>query len=136
MLIKTNLADRSTNLYAIADGHGVFGHLVSQFIVKNMSKIYEAEIKNTALPESIPRVFEKIQKNLTESDINASCSGSTLVNVLIDGDEVICANVGDSRAILARQSTFSSTQSTVRAGSSYTFLRTISPRQKAKSAGF
>lgn len=41
LLIKTNLADRPTNLYAIADGHGVFGHLVSQFIVKNMSKIYE-----------------------------------------------------------------------------------------------
>lgn len=40
LLIKTNLADRNTNLYAIADGHGVFGHLVSQFIVKNMSKIY------------------------------------------------------------------------------------------------
>jgi hypothetical protein len=40
LLIKTNLAERSTNLYAIADGHGVFGHLVSQFIVKNMSKIY------------------------------------------------------------------------------------------------
>ncbi|MFA9202279.1 MAG: hypothetical protein ACEQSC_01920, partial [Candidatus Nanopelagicaceae bacterium] len=36
--------------------------------------------------------------------MNASCSGSTLVNVLIDGDEVVCANVGDSRAILARQS--------------------------------
>jgi serine/threonine protein phosphatase PrpC len=41
LLIKTNLAERTTNLYAIADGHGVFGHLVSQFIVKNMSKIYE-----------------------------------------------------------------------------------------------
>jgi serine/threonine protein phosphatase PrpC len=49
LLIKTNLADRATNLYAVADGHGVFGHLVSQFIVKNMSKIYENEIKNSPL---------------------------------------------------------------------------------------
>jgi serine/threonine protein phosphatase PrpC len=51
-------------------------------------------------------VFDKMQKNLTNSDINVSCSGSTLVNVIIDGDEVICANVGDSRAILARQSNY------------------------------
>jgi serine/threonine protein phosphatase PrpC len=69
------------------------------------------------LAESIPKVFEKIQKNLTESDINASCSGSTLVNVLIDGDEVICANVGDSRAILARQSIHDSIQLTGKVGS-------------------
>jgi len=33
------------------------------------------------------------------------CSGSTLVNVMIqNNEEIICANVGDSRAILARQS--------------------------------
>lgn len=48
LLIKTNLADRNTHLYAVADGHGAFGHLVSQFIVKNISKLYEEELK--ALP--------------------------------------------------------------------------------------
>lgn len=36
-------------------------------------------------------------------DINASCSGSTLVSVIIENNVVTCANVGDSRAILARQ---------------------------------
>jgi hypothetical protein len=41
LLIKTNLAERETNLYAVADGHGVYGHFVSQFIVKNLSKLYE-----------------------------------------------------------------------------------------------
>lgn len=57
-----------------------------------------------------------MQKNLTDSGVNVSCSGSTLVNVVIDGDEVICANVGDSRAILARQSTLHLNQLTARAG--------------------
>lgn len=115
LVIKTNLADRNANLYAVADGHGAFGHLVSQYLVKNISKSFEAEAKGS-LTEAIPKVFEKLQRGLTESDINASCSGSTLVGVLIENDEVICANVGDSRAILARQSKPPPTQSTARAG--------------------
>jgi serine/threonine protein phosphatase PrpC len=40
LVIKTNLGDKSINLYAVADGHGAFGHFVSQFIVKNLSKLY------------------------------------------------------------------------------------------------
>jgi serine/threonine protein phosphatase PrpC len=40
LVIKTRLFDRNTNLFAVADGHGNFGHLVSQFIAKNISKNY------------------------------------------------------------------------------------------------
>lgn len=37
-------------------------------------------------------------------DFNADFSGSTLVTIVIDGERnVTCANVGDSRAIVARQ---------------------------------
>lgn len=86
LLIKTSLAEKDVNLYAVADGHGVHGHLVSQFIVKNLSKLYEKEMAVGQLADSIPKVFEKMQKNLTDSGVNVSCSGSTLVNVVIDGD--------------------------------------------------
>lgn len=41
LVIKTNLADKNINLYAVADGHGAFGHLVSQYLVKNVSKTTE-----------------------------------------------------------------------------------------------
>ena len=41
LVIKTNLADKNINLYAVADGHGAFGHLVSQYLVKNVSKTVE-----------------------------------------------------------------------------------------------
>lgn len=40
LVIKTSLADKGINLYAVADGHGAYGHLVSQYIVKNLSKTY------------------------------------------------------------------------------------------------
>jgi hypothetical protein len=38
LVIKTNLGDKNINLFAVADGHGAFGHLVSQYLVKNVSK--------------------------------------------------------------------------------------------------
>jgi serine/threonine protein phosphatase PrpC len=41
LVIKTKLADRNINLFAVADGHGSFGHLVSQHIAKNISKNFE-----------------------------------------------------------------------------------------------
>jgi serine/threonine protein phosphatase PrpC len=40
LVIKTNLAQKNINLYAVADGHGTFGHMVSQYLVKNISKLY------------------------------------------------------------------------------------------------
>lgn len=41
LVIKTNLADKKINLYAVADGHGAFGHQVSQYLVKNVTKMFE-----------------------------------------------------------------------------------------------
>ena len=61
-------------------------------------------MKNSNLYDCIPKVFSKLQTGLTESDINVTCSGSTFVGVFFDNNEIVCANVGDSRAILARQS--------------------------------
>ena len=53
--------------------------------------------------EALPSVFDNLQKNITDSDFNVSCSGSTLVSVILESNHITCANVGDSRAILARQ---------------------------------
>ena len=86
LVIKTNLADKGMNFYAVADGHGAFGHHVSQYLVKNVSKLMESELKSSSLYESIPKVFHKLQNNLTDSDINVTCSGSTFVGVFIDKD--------------------------------------------------
>lgn len=86
LVIKSNLAEQNLNLYAIADGHGVNGHHVSQYLVKNVAKFLESELKNIRLTEALPKVFDKMQKGLTESDINATCSGSTFVSVFFDND--------------------------------------------------
>ena len=86
LVIKTNLANKGINLYAVADGHGTFGHLVSQYLVKNVSKMLDNELKDFGIQEAVPKVFQNLQKGLTESDINVSCSGSTFAGVFIDSD--------------------------------------------------
>lgn len=52
-----------------------------------------------------PYMFNKVCTNLNQvlklnKRINSKMSGSTGVLVLVDGDKIISANVGDSRAIL------------------------------------
>ena len=54
----------------------------------------------------MPQIYDELQKIITEGEVNASCSGSTLVSVVLEDTHITCANVGDSRAILARQGTF------------------------------
>ena len=51
------------------------------------------------------RSFHDIQNLLLKTtDFNSEFSGSTLVTLVIQNNKhVICANVGDSRAIVARQ---------------------------------
>lgn len=43
------------------------------------------------------------QSLLTSSGLDTYFSGSTCVSILIVGNKVFCANVGDSRAVLARE---------------------------------
>ena len=48
--------------------------------------------------------FLKVSDSLyNNSNINLRFSGSTCVSVLIVANKVFCANVGDSRATLARR---------------------------------
>ena len=132
LVIKTNLGDKNINLYAVADGHGAFGHHVSQYLVKNVSKLLENQLKNTNLYDSIPKVFHSMQKKMSQSEINVTCSGSTFVGVFIDNDEILCSNVGDSRAILARQSKNWFTKLTGKVGNLSIYLKTINLQYNLK----
>lgn len=46
--------------------------------------------------------FEKTCQNIRYSNIDTQLSGTTACTVLIVGDKLLCANVGDSRAIVGR----------------------------------
>ena len=102
------------NLFGVLDGHGSNGHFVSQYLrnylvekisknkeiseSKDLNKIYEIIKKsNYAL---LINIFLKADEALYKQNFDVTFSGTTCVLVIQIGKKIICANVGDSRAIL------------------------------------
>ena len=109
---------RRTHFFAVADGHGVFGKEVSEFVKASLAYKVEEEIKTIFdKAKKLQRVVDSNevkdalfssflytnQQLYSSSGIDIYFSGSTCVSVLIVGNKVFCANVGDSRAVLARE---------------------------------
>ena len=104
------------NIFAVLDGHGENGHLVSRFITKYFATFFkknkkmkilksETEVYNRLTKNNydiLKRVFRHSEKDITKSNIDANFSGTTCVMVFQIGNKIICANVGDSRAIMVK----------------------------------
>ena len=104
------------NIFGVLDGHGMNGHLVSQFVVKyfnsylkknkklnileNLDDVYAALKKNNY--EIIRKAFNKAESEISKSDIDANFSGTTCVLLFQIGEKLLTANVGDSRAIIVK----------------------------------
>ena len=109
-----NLVD--FNIFSVLDGHGENGHLVSRFVTKYIATFFKKNKKMKVLKtenevyarlkkneyDILKRVFKHAEKDISKSSIDAQFSGTTCVIVFQIGDKIICANVGDSRAILVK----------------------------------
>ncbi len=100
-------------LFGVFDGHGLNGHDVSahikkslpqqflQFINRSSRSLSEEEVRGLSMGFSSS--FLHVNHELMRSThIDSTLSGSTAVSVLLRGDLVLCANAGDSRAIIGR----------------------------------
>ena len=113
-IIEKNLNNiNGFNLFAILDGHGVNGHMASQFASKllikkftNLTKtFYDTESIYNFLKKSdfqkIIDIFLEIDKQIMEQkSFDISLSGTTCCLVIQLYEHIICSNIGDSRAIL------------------------------------
>ena len=113
--LERNFTGNNSYLYlAVCDGHGVEGHEVSGFIKRILPKelsnsLYHKDIltndKNAkkkiynTIGETFIRVNEKLISN---ESINSIFSGTTCVSVIYTPIKLICANIGDSRAVLGK----------------------------------
>jgi len=102
------------NLYSVMDGHGNHGHYVSNsvrsmfqdFIFKpshydsspSLGSIYK-KIKDKDY-DHLKRCFQYCETSLAKSKYEVNFSGTTAVMVIQLDDILICANTGDSRAIV------------------------------------
>ena len=84
--------------FGVFDGHGLQGHLVSAAI-KNYLDNCSYEQYQTK--KKILEMFNSLSSTIENSNsFDIFCSGSTVVVVHISKEKIICANCGDSRAIL------------------------------------
>ena len=106
------------NIFCVLDGHGVNGHLVSRFITKYFTSFFKNNKKMNSNNDEdavyyrikkkecdiIKRAFKHAERDLEKNtDIDANFSGTTCVMVLQVGEKIVCANVGDSRAIMVKE---------------------------------
>jgi len=114
LVSKTNINNiKDFNIFGVLDGHGPNGHLISQFAGQFIPNyiINNSEIKMQTNPESIyfilkqnnyqiiKQAFIMTDNNLQTQKFDSKESGSTCVLIIHIGNHIICANVGDSRAI-------------------------------------
>ena len=106
---------RNFNIFILCDGHGKDGHHVSHFVVENftrkmlsypsISSLFNLEQIYQKLKEHnykiIKTIFSEVDKYLSEQkQYDTYTSGATCVLIIQIGNKIICANLGDSRAIL------------------------------------
>ena len=103
------------NVFAVFDGHGPDGHLISQFLVRYFTDFFnnnpeikkcsrELEVFNLFLHSNYKLLHDSIalseEKLKEQKNINCQYSGSTCCMLIQIYQKIICANIGDSRAIL------------------------------------
>lgn len=101
-------------LFGVFDGHGPNGHDVSAHIKRSLPQHLHAFLSNKqqkglsetevmSLSQGFVTCYQRIHAELQGSTrVDSTNSGSTAVSVLVQGDFLLCANTGDSRAIIGR----------------------------------
>ena len=113
-IAKRNINNiKDFNIFGVLDGHGPNGHLISQFASQSIPNqiINNPEIQMNTNIESIYNIlknnnyqiirqsFISTDNQLRTTSLDIKESGTTCCLVIHIGAHIICANVGDSRAI-------------------------------------
>lgn len=94
-----------TALFAVYDGHGMGGELVSQFALHEVQRRLERHRKfTTDLERAFKETFVQVDEALKEEPlIEPLYAGTTAVVALLKDQKLTVANAGDSRAVVARR---------------------------------
>ena len=103
------------NIFGVLDGHGPDGHFVSKYIsnyipsqlinhpeikkLKNTEKIYKKFKENNC--KIITDAFISSDEKLKDVEFDTLQSGTTCCLIIHIGKHILCANTGDSRALVA-----------------------------------
>lgn len=97
-IIGGTSAQDNVRFFAVMDGHGELGHLVTRRCREHLPRLM------ISLGMNCVRACVQMHEDLTTGgQINCSCSGATCVVTTISEGRICVANLGDSRCVLARQ---------------------------------
>lgn len=95
---EDNFSKNREYTFGVFDGHGLQGHLVSESIKNYLNN---CNYEQYSTKKKIISMFGSLSSTIENShNFDPFCSGSTVVLVHISKEKIICANCGDSRAIL------------------------------------
>ncbi|GAX72945.1 hypothetical protein CEUSTIGMA_g400.t1 [Chlamydomonas eustigma] len=91
-------------MFGVFDGHG--GSQVSEFLAENSVAYVTNALSNSnaqaSMQEVLKDAFVALDEHLPRNTSGRDLGGSTAVVVLLSEREIVCANCGDSRAVLSR----------------------------------
>lgn len=92
-----------TALFAAYDGHGDGGELVAQYALHQVQCLLEKHpLFDSNIQKAMTDTFLEVDKSLSkEEEIEPWYSGCTAIVTMVRGKQLIVANCGDSRAVLA-----------------------------------
>ncbi|XP_054811287.1 probable protein phosphatase 2C 58 isoform X2 [Prosopis cineraria] len=94
--------DKELGLFAIFDGH--LGHDVASYLQNNLfDNILKQEDFWTETESAVKRAYLITDEKILEQSFELGRGGSTAVTaILINGQKLVVANVGDSRAVISK----------------------------------
>ncbi|KAL8171332.1 hypothetical protein V2J09_023136, partial [Rumex salicifolius] len=100
--IKTQInGNPNVHLFGVFDGHGQFGTQCSNFVKERLVELLSGEPMLLDDPvRAYNNAFIATNEELHNSEIDDTMSGTTAITVLVVGDTLYVANVGDSRAVI------------------------------------
>ena len=118
LVLQSEYNLKDFNIFCVMDGHGNNGHLVSRYLMKYINLFFKNNKKMNASNQNEDSIYQRLKKSdyhilrrlfrhaerdlHKKSKIDANLSGTTCVMVAQIGDRFICANIGDSRAIMIK----------------------------------
>ena len=118
LVLQSEYNLKDFNIFCVMDGHGTNGHLVSRYLMKYINLFFKNNKKMNASNQNEDSIYQRLKKSdyhilrrlfrhaerdlHKKSKIDANLSGTTCVMVAQIGDRFICANIGDSRAIMIK----------------------------------
>ncbi|XP_057992653.1 probable protein phosphatase 2C 35 isoform X3 [Hevea brasiliensis] len=101
--IRTQIqGNPNIHFFGVFDGHGQYGAECSNFVKDRLVEILANDPTLLIDPvKAYSSAFLRTKSELHSSKIDDTESGTTAITVLVIGDKIYVANVGDSRAVIA-----------------------------------